>query len=55
MKKLTNKKSRGTEVHEMKPEYDFAGGVRGKHASRYAKSTNIVVATRFFVSMSQCR
>jgi hypothetical protein len=30
-------------VHEMRPEYDFSGGVRGKHAARFAKGTNIVV------------
>jgi len=27
---------------EMKPEYDFSKGVRGKHASRYWEGTNIV-------------
>lgn len=27
----------------MRPEYDFGGGVRGKHAARYAAGTNIVV------------
>ncbi len=27
----------------MRPEYDFSGGVRGKHAKRYAKGTNVVV------------
>ncbi|MBM4094885.1 MAG: hypothetical protein FJ276_36560 [Planctomycetes bacterium] len=24
-------------------EYDFSGGVRGKHAARYAAETNVVV------------
>ncbi len=28
---------------EMRPEYDFAKGVRGKHAKRYAEGTNLVV------------
>jgi hypothetical protein len=28
---------------EMRDEYDFNGGVRGKYAARYAKGTNIVV------------
>jgi len=28
---------------EMRDEYDFSGGVRGKYAARYAKGTNIVV------------
>lgn len=28
---------------EMPAEYDFTGGVRGKHARRYAQGTNVVV------------
>jgi hypothetical protein len=28
---------------EMRPEYDFSGGVRGKYARRYAQGTNVVV------------
>jgi hypothetical protein len=28
---------------EMRPHYDFRGGVRGKYASRYAEGTNVVV------------
>ena len=36
----------------MRPEYDFSKGVRGKHASRYASGSNLVllepdVARRF--------
>ena len=31
---------------EMRDEYDFSGGVRGKHAARYAQGTNIVVLDR---------
>ena len=27
----------------MRPEYDFSGGVRGKHAARYASGSNVVV------------
>ena len=27
----------------MRPEYDFSGGVRGKHAAKYAEGTNVVV------------
>lgn len=27
----------------MRAQYDFSGGVRGKHAKRYAQGTNIVV------------
>ena len=28
---------------DIRPEYDFTGGVRGKYARRYARGTNIVV------------
>jgi hypothetical protein len=28
---------------EMRPEYDFSGGVRGKYYEAYMKSSNIVV------------
>jgi hypothetical protein len=28
---------------EMRPTYDFANGVRGKYAERYAEGTNVVV------------
>jgi hypothetical protein len=28
---------------EMLPEYDFCKGVRGKHAQRYARGSNVVV------------
>lgn len=28
---------------EMQPEYDFAKGMRGKFARRYARGTNVVV------------
>ncbi len=28
---------------EMRAEYDFSGGVRGKYAARYAAGTNVVV------------
>jgi len=28
---------------EMRTEYDFSGGVRGKYAKEYAKGTNVVV------------
>ncbi len=32
-----------SEVNEMREEYDFSGGVRGKYAESYAAGTNIVV------------
>ncbi len=28
---------------EMRAEYDFSGGVRGKYAARYAPGTNVVL------------
>lgn len=31
------------EADELRPEYDFSGGVRGKYAERYARGTNLVV------------
>ncbi len=37
------KKSKPMAAGEMKPEYDFSGGVRGKYAGRYAEGTNVVV------------
>ena len=30
-------------VEEMRAEYDFGGGVRGKYARAYAKGCNVVV------------
>ena len=32
-----------TEDEEMRSEYDFSGGVRGKYSARYAAGTNVVV------------
>jgi hypothetical protein len=31
------------EKDEMRPEYDFSGGVRGKYARRFAAGSNVVV------------
>jgi hypothetical protein len=28
---------------DMKAEYDFSGGVRGKYAAKYARGTNVVL------------
>ena len=39
MKKATKRKG----ADELRREYDFSGGVRGKYAKRYAEGTNIVV------------
>ena len=34
---------RKPEDGELRSEYDFSGGVRGKYARRYAQGTNVVV------------
>jgi hypothetical protein len=39
MKKAPNKSAEP----EMRDEYDFSRGVRGKYARRYAQGTNVVV------------
>ena len=39
MKKTTAK----PKVAEMRPEYDFRGGVRGKHAKRFASGSNVIL------------
>jgi hypothetical protein len=39
MKKITPKKR----SREMRPEYDFSGGVRGKYANKYQSGTNVVL------------
>ena len=31
------------ETDDLRPEYDFSGGVRGKYAARMAEGTNVVV------------
>lgn len=36
------KASRGKSDGELRAEYDFSGGIRGKHAKRYAEGTNII-------------
>ncbi len=44
MKKIATKKpysKRGRE--EMRPEYDFSGGVRGKYVRRFQHGTNVVL------------
>ena len=32
-----------TEENEMRPEYDFSAGVRGKHYRAYQQGTNVVL------------
>ncbi|WP_420128270.1 hypothetical protein [Longimicrobium sp.] len=36
-------KKKADDADEMRAEYDFSGGVRGKYAERYAKGTNVVL------------
>jgi hypothetical protein len=37
------KTRRDPEIDDMKAEYDFSKGVRGKYAKRYAEGTNVVL------------
>ena len=37
------KKSSSSREPELREEYDFRGGVRGKYAARYADGSNVVV------------
>lgn len=37
------RRKRPTETPGMRREYDFASGVRGKYAARYAAGANVVV------------
>jgi len=36
-------KKEKTSPEEMRPEYDFSGGVRGKYAKRYAEGSNVII------------
>ena len=38
-----NKSNEASSDQEMRAEYDFSGGIRGKYAKRYAEGSNIVV------------
>ena len=40
---IMKKKDPPDAVPEIRAEYDFKGGVRGKYASRFAEGSNIVV------------
>jgi len=37
------KPSRSRDTDDMRPEYDFSGGIRGKYAARYREGTNVVL------------
>ena len=44
MKDATTKKPRSKRgTREMRAEYDFSGGVRGKYVDRYRLGTNVVL------------
>lgn len=43
MKKRSTSRPASDKVSDLRPEYDFSDGVRGKHAARYAAGTNVVV------------
>ena len=44
MKKETTKKTPAKRrSSEMRAEYDFSGGVRGKYSGRYSSGTNVVL------------
>ncbi len=43
MKKPTKKGSLSKAEPEMRAEYDFSNGVRGKYAKRFGEGTNIVL------------
>ena len=34
--------SKITEKEEMRPEYDFSGGIRGKHSQAYQQGVNVL-------------
>jgi hypothetical protein len=42
-KPIRRKKSPKPNSDELREEYDFSKGVRGKHAEQYAAGTNVVV------------
>lgn len=48
MKKATRriparKGTRAAETGDVRPEYGFVGGIRGKYAGRYAEGTNLIL------------
>ena len=40
---VMNKEREEESVSEMRPEYDFSEGERGKYAARFEEGTNVVV------------
>ncbi len=43
MKAKRARRKPSSDGDEMRAEYDFSKGVRGKHAARYAAGTNVVM------------
>ncbi len=43
MKKTKRKPSKSRDADEIRPEYDFSGGIRGRYAARYREGTNVVL------------
>ena len=43
MKKVTKPRKTAAVREEMRSEYDFSNGVRGKYAARFAEGTNLVL------------
>lgn len=43
MKKATKSAERAPTQDEMRPEYDFSAGVRGKYSTRFSEGTNLVL------------
>jgi hypothetical protein len=39
------------DVDELRPEYEFSRGVRGKYSSRLAKGANVVVLDRDLIKL----
>ena len=37
------KKTKDDTHDDLRPEYDFSGGVRGKYAASFARGTNVVI------------
>lgn len=53
MKKISSKKE-GYEKGDMLPEYDFSGGVRGKHYKTYRKGHEVKIHKTDGTTVVQC-
>ena len=43
MKKASKKRVARQSREQLRPEYDFSGGTRGKYARRFAEGTNLIL------------